>query len=226
MAEVLSKAGYATAFYGKSHLGDIESCYLNNQGYDEAFWTPYNQVPSLYIPELERAGAIRPGSLNDNILLEDPYDIDKGWKPKGYVWALEGKKTDQSVSGVRPPTLPLASRVASSATGKMPRRVSKNEFYDLYTDPRERTGEMIEQFHVKSMFNRQRHELWIKKYPNRPDATPGSALTGIDNVRPDTKEIYTAQVEEKKLPLTGFSLACIQAVPLSATFFQQPVRGS
>ena len=38
---------------------------------------------------------------------------------------------------------------------------------------------MIQQFHVKSMFNRQRqrHELWIKKYPNRPDATVGPALT-------------------------------------------------
>ena len=41
MAEVLGPAGYATAFYGKSHLGDIESSYLTNQGYDEALWTPY-----------------------------------------------------------------------------------------------------------------------------------------------------------------------------------------
>jgi hypothetical protein len=30
MAEVLSKAGYATAFYGKSHMGDVESSYLTN----------------------------------------------------------------------------------------------------------------------------------------------------------------------------------------------------
>ena len=80
--------------------------------------------------------------------------------------------------------------------------LSKNEFYDLYTDPRERTGEMIEQFHIKSMFNRQRqrHELWIEKYPNRPDATPGPALTGIDNVRPETEKIYTWPVDPKKLP--------------------------
>ncbi|MCP4623169.1 MAG: sulfatase-like hydrolase/transferase [bacterium] len=92
MAEVLSQAGYATAFYGKSHMGDVESSYLNNQGFDEALWTPYNQVPSMYPPEFERMGAIRPGSLNDGILPNDPYDIDKGWKPKGYVFALEGKK--------------------------------------------------------------------------------------------------------------------------------------
>ena len=81
-------------------------------------------------------------------------------------------------------------------------RLSLNEFYDLYTDPREANGEMIEQFHVKSMFNRQRqrHELWIEKYPNRPDATPGPALTGIDNVRPETVQIYTSPVDPERLP--------------------------
>ena len=42
MAEVLSQNGYATAFFGKSHLGDVESSYLNRQGFDEALWTPYN----------------------------------------------------------------------------------------------------------------------------------------------------------------------------------------
>jgi arylsulfatase A-like enzyme len=47
IAEVLSKAGYATAFYGKGHLGDIEESYLTNQGFDEALFTPYNQVLSL-----------------------------------------------------------------------------------------------------------------------------------------------------------------------------------
>jgi arylsulfatase len=80
--------------------------------------------------------------------------------------------------------------------------LSKNEFYDLYTDPRERTGEMIEMFHVKSMFNhqRQRHELWMKKYPNRPDPTWGPAMTGIENERPETRKIYEGPVDPKKLP--------------------------
>ncbi len=61
---------------------------------------------------------------------------------------------------------------------------------------------MIEQFHVKSMFNRQRarHLLWIEKYPNRPDATKGPALTGIENVREATKSIYSCPVDLKKLP--------------------------
>lgn len=47
IAEVLSKAGYATAHYGKGHLGDIEESYLHNQGFDEALFTPMNQITSL-----------------------------------------------------------------------------------------------------------------------------------------------------------------------------------
>ncbi len=92
IAEVLGKAGYATAFYGKSHLGDIEESYMTNQGYDEALWTPYNQVPSLYVEQVERGGGIMPTSMHPEIWPEDPYDMDQGWRPKGYIWALEGKK--------------------------------------------------------------------------------------------------------------------------------------
>ena len=33
IAEVLSKAGYATAHFGKGHLGDIEQSYPHNQGF-------------------------------------------------------------------------------------------------------------------------------------------------------------------------------------------------
>ncbi|MHC5144110.1 MAG: sulfatase-like hydrolase/transferase, partial [Planctomycetota bacterium] len=51
IAEVLSEAGYATAHYGKAHLGDVEESYLHNQGFDEAFFTPMNQITSLYSPQ-------------------------------------------------------------------------------------------------------------------------------------------------------------------------------
>jgi len=105
MGEVLGAAGYATAFYGKSHLGDVESSYLNKQGFDEALWTPYNQVPSLYIPELEKKGVIVPTTLRPELFPEDPYDIDKGWRPKGFVWALEGKKGGPVREWGTPPNL-------------------------------------------------------------------------------------------------------------------------
>jgi len=136
-AEVLSEAGYATAFYGKSHLGDVESSYMNNQGFDEALWSPYNQVPSLYIPQLEAAGAIRPGSLHPEILPDDPYDIDKGWRPKGYVWALEGVKDGPVSEWGTPPN--LADYIAMD--GESQKRISsfmkksiaaKKPFYVAY----------------------------------------------------------------------------------------------
>ena len=396
IAEVLSKAGYATAFYGKWHLGDTEFSYCHNQGYDDAFFTPYNQVPSMWVPEAEAMNVIT--GMFPEFYGEDKYDIDNSWQPRGSVWTLEGTKggktyewgpppkvtnywdietesqrrtlafidknveakkpffiayqpialsfvpdprnpkkltanknalqdaivkidafvgqlqehlkqkgiaentlimvmadngpfihygprgmvetlytggkgdfteggvrvpciaswpgviepgqivgdilhvsdlfttfarlggamdyipTDRVIDGVDQTSLFLngdgysrrdyvmiyqGPNLAAGVKGRFKRDwknatpgLSKNEFYDLYTDPRERTGEMIEQFHVKSMFNRQRqrHEHWIKKYPNRPDATPGPALTGIENVRPETKKIYTWPVDPAKLP--------------------------
>ncbi|MHC4207069.1 MAG: sulfatase-like hydrolase/transferase, partial [Planctomycetota bacterium] len=91
IAEVLSEAGYATGFYGKSHQGDVEQSYMNKQGFDEALWAPYNQVPSLYVPRAQR-GVLMPTIMYPEMFPDDPYDIDKGWRPRGYVWALEGTK--------------------------------------------------------------------------------------------------------------------------------------
>jgi arylsulfatase len=103
MGEVLGEAGYATAFYGKWHLGDVEVSYATNQGFDEALWTPYNQVSSMYLPGSEIAGAIAPTAFHPEIFPDDPYDMDKGWRPKGAVWHLEGTKGGE-VREFLPPT--------------------------------------------------------------------------------------------------------------------------
>ena len=57
MAEVLSEAGYATAFHGKWHLGDIEESYAHKQGFDEYFFTGYNQILSLWKRRAEQSNA-------------------------------------------------------------------------------------------------------------------------------------------------------------------------
>lgn len=93
IAEVLSQAGYATAFYGKGHLGDIEESYLTNQGFDEALFTPYNQVLSLWNPIGEGANAIM--GMMENQLVEDPYKLDNNFLPRGWIMNLEGKKGEQ-----------------------------------------------------------------------------------------------------------------------------------
>lgn len=70
MAEVLGQAGYATAFFGKAHIGDIEQSYMTNQGFDEAVWTPYNQFPIIY----GLAFDLRPGSSR-NVTAKRPKAI-------------------------------------------------------------------------------------------------------------------------------------------------------
>lgn len=91
IAEVLSEAGYATAHYGKGHLGDIEESYPHNQGFDEALFTPMNQITSLYNPMGSAAGAVL--GFSPQISPDDPYKLDNpGLLPIGWVMNVEGKK--------------------------------------------------------------------------------------------------------------------------------------
>jgi len=92
MAEVMSDAGYATAFFGKAHMGDIEESYMTRQGFDEAVWTPYNQYPVIYSPQAEIAGGVSPATVRPDIYPDDPYDKDKGWRVTDHVSALIGTK--------------------------------------------------------------------------------------------------------------------------------------
>ena len=94
IAEVLSEAGYATAHFGKGHLGDIEESYLHNQGFDEALFTPMNQIPSLYNPQGEAVNAIL--GLHPELYPPDPYRLDNpGLVPAGWVMNIEGKKGEK-----------------------------------------------------------------------------------------------------------------------------------
>ena len=94
IAEVLSEAGYATAHYGKGHLGDIEESYLHNQGFDEALFTPMNQITSLYSPQGNAVNAVL--GLHPEIYPPDPYRLDNpGLVPEGWVMNIEGKKGEQ-----------------------------------------------------------------------------------------------------------------------------------
>ncbi len=95
IAEVLSKAGYATAFHGKWHLGDIEESYPHKQGYDEAFFTGYNQILSLNNVIAEQANASI--GLMEEILPPDPYKLDDTFVTKGWVMIAEGTKGGETL---------------------------------------------------------------------------------------------------------------------------------
>ena len=90
LAEVLSEKGYATAFHGKWHLGDIEESYPHNQGFDEAFFTGYNQILSLNTVEAEQGNASM--GLQESILPDDPYKLDDTFITKDWIQIAEGTK--------------------------------------------------------------------------------------------------------------------------------------
>jgi arylsulfatase A-like enzyme len=95
MAEVLSNAGYATAFYGKWHLGDIEESYPHNQGFDETLFTPYNQVLSLWNAVGEGANAVQ--DVIREMLPEDPYKLDARFGAQDWVMSMEGAKDGRTL---------------------------------------------------------------------------------------------------------------------------------
>ena len=73
----------------KSHSPPcVPTCHGDKDAQDQNL----NQVASLYVPQGQIAGALMPGSMFPELFPDDPYDMDKGWRPRGYVWALEGKK--------------------------------------------------------------------------------------------------------------------------------------
>lgn len=95
IAEILSDAGYATAHHGKWHLGDIEESYPNKQGFDETFFTAYNQILSFWTKKAEIGNATI--GLHEDLLPKDPYKKDDTFITKGWVLALEGTKDGETL---------------------------------------------------------------------------------------------------------------------------------
>jgi len=95
IAEVLSQSGYATAHHGKWHLGDIEESYPHNQGFDEAFFTAYNQVLSFWTKKGEMGNASI--GLHEDLLPPDPYKLDDTFVTKDWVLAIEGVKGGETL---------------------------------------------------------------------------------------------------------------------------------
>jgi len=90
IAEVLSEAGYSTAFYAKAHQGDIEESYMHNQGFDEAQFSLYNQFPPIFWHATGEAGMMTNGYTPN--MTEKNYLVDQTWRPYGYIMDVEAKK--------------------------------------------------------------------------------------------------------------------------------------
>lgn len=90
IAEVLSEAGYSTAFFAKAHQGDIEESYMHNQGFDEAQFSLYNQFPPIFWHATGEAGMMTNGYTP--AMTEKKYLVDDSWRPYGYIMDVEAKK--------------------------------------------------------------------------------------------------------------------------------------
>jgi arylsulfatase A-like enzyme len=74
------------------------------------------------------------------------------------------------------------------------------KIYDLFRDPRETISLKTEMMWSVESFKdmRVRHEAFKKKYPDRPE-THDAPYGGIDNLRPETKEMIKAFYAKQKL---------------------------
>ena len=116
-ANVLSDAGYATAFYSKWHLGDIEECYPFNQGFDEAFFDPYNQVSNIWNDQGDAVNLAL--NVSPHLRKQYPYMYDEeALNPTGWVTCIEGKKGEQG-SEWREPSVETYSEIDLESERRM-----------------------------------------------------------------------------------------------------------
>jgi len=74
------------------------------------------------------------------------------------------------------------------------------KIFDLFRDPRETISLKTEMMWSVESFKdmRIRHEAFKQKYPDRPE-THGAPYEGIENLRPETKEMIEAYYAKQKL---------------------------
>ncbi len=92
LAEVLSKAGYATVHMGKWHLGDIEESYAINQGFDYAEHPMHQQGQMAIMNETAELEGLSTGLSRK--LRADTFELDKSFRtnPNAMVYGVVGEK--------------------------------------------------------------------------------------------------------------------------------------
>lgn len=82
IAELLSKAGYATAMFGKWHLGDKEGRYPKDKGFDEWYGIPRTTNESMFTeqigfdPEIVDIPHVMEGFKGSPALKREVYDLE------------------------------------------------------------------------------------------------------------------------------------------------------
>lgn len=82
MAEMLSATGYATAMYGKWHLGDKEGRYPKDKGFDHWYGIPRTSNESMFTeqvgfdPSIVEVPHVMEGARGEPARMCEPYDIE------------------------------------------------------------------------------------------------------------------------------------------------------
>ena len=83
LAELMSAAGYSTAFFGKWHIGDHEQYHPTNNGFDEAWsYYVYNEAPSMWNEAGEKARFVFDWHLVPKEWKTEPYAIQPIYNAK------------------------------------------------------------------------------------------------------------------------------------------------
>ena len=123
IAEMLSDAGYATAAFGKWHLGDDEGRYPTNQGFDEWYGIPNSTDESLWPSQedFQRLAKLAK-ETGENPMI----------KPEHIMTAKKGSSAEIVKVYDIPARLEIDREITDKAKDYMKRQVKANKSFFLY----------------------------------------------------------------------------------------------
>jgi arylsulfatase A-like enzyme len=160
-AELLSDAGYATASYGKWHLGNVDGRLPNDQGFDE-WWgikNTWDEAGYTEWPLFEKSGIPAPmiwegkkGEKSTEVMpltLESRKGIDeKHFVPKTIDFIKKNAATNKpffiyySYSELHPPEVPNPNYAGKAAVAGGPH--NSGEFADIVAELDDHVGEIMD----------------------------------------------------------------------------------
>ncbi len=153
MAQVLSSAGYATAMYGKWHLGDKEGRYPKDRGFDEWYGIPRTTNESMFTdavgfdPTVVDVPHVMQGKKGEPATKCEPYDLEMRRQIDAELTRRGCEYVRQSATQGKPfflympltqmhfPTIPHRDFIG---------RTGKGDFADSMVEMDARVGELID----------------------------------------------------------------------------------
>jgi arylsulfatase len=160
MAQTLSNAGYATAMYGKWHLGDKEGRYPKDKGFDEWYGIPRTTNESMFteavgfdptVVDLPHVMEGKAGSPAEN---REPYDLEMRRSIDGELTRRSCDFIRRNAQGTKPfflyvpltqlhfPTIPHRDFVGIT---------KKGDFADSMVEMDTRVGQILDQIDASGL---------------------------------------------------------------------------